>query len=246
LRYYALRHAEVLRVACFLKGLPDLSELSRITLWLRFFQIIGEVSMTDQPDNSYKFVPSEYNAAMQLFISVGVRALMEAQGGAYSLASRESVNQLPDYRDPPNDDQTPQGRLIEATFDGTISKSEIINGDFEGIVVDMARIAVELEAQISEAMIAHFVEESKRAGNLVSSEIAYDSIIEVLERIDFSFDENGSPNLSFIVAPEAIQSIRTLGKPTPEQQKRFDEIIARRKEEWDARRRNRRLSSRSD
>lgn len=202
--------------------------------------------MTDQSVNSYKFVPSEYNAAVQRFISTGVRALMEAQGGPYSLASRESVSQLPDYRDPPNDEQAPQSRLIDATFDAAINKSEITNGDFEGIIVNMSRIAVELESQISQAMIAHIVEEAERAGNLVSSEISYDSIIDALERVDFSFDESGSPNLSFVAHPEAIQSIQALGDPTSEQQKRFDEIIAKRKDEWDARRRNRRLSSRSD
>lgn len=201
--------------------------------------------MTDEPNNSYKFVPSEYNAAVQRFISTGVRALMEAQGGPYSLASRESVNQLPDYTDSSDDDQAGQGRLIEATLDAEIDKNEIINGDFEGITVSMSRVAIELEAQFSRAIIAHITEESERAGNLVSSELSYDAIIDTLERMDFSFDESGNPNLGFVAAPEAIQKIRALGEATPEQQKRFDEIIAKRKDEWDARRRNRRLSSRS-
>jgi len=202
--------------------------------------------MTDEADDSYKFVPSEYNAAVQRFVNTGVRALMEALGGPYSLASRESINQLPDYTDPPNDDQTSQGRLIEATFDAAISKDEIISGDFEGIIVSMSRIAVELEAQISQAMIAHITEESARSGNVVSSELSYDSIIDTLENVELSFDESGNPNLSFVAAPEAIQKIKELGNPSAEQQKRFDDIIAKRRSEWDARRRDRRLSSRRD
>jgi hypothetical protein len=200
--------------------------------------------MTDETDDSYRLIPSEYNVAMQHFITIGIRALMEAQGGPYSFASRESINQLPDY--PNTNDQVSHGRLIEATFDTTVSTDEIVTGDFEAIIVSMSRIAIELEAQISREMIAHIANEIERAGNVVSGELSYDSIIETLERVDFSFDENGNPNLSFVAAPQAAQQIRDLGAPTTEQQRRFDEIIAKRRDERDARRRNRRLSSRRD
>ena len=197
--------------------------------------------MTDIRDNSYEFVPSEYNAALERFMTIGIRALMNAQGGPYSLASRESVDQLPDYTDSPNADPS-QGRAIEPVFEDAISKDEITSGDFEGIVAIISKIAIEFERQISSAMMVHISESAKHAGNVVSGELSFDTINDMVENTHFSFDENGNPNISFVTSPDMVDKIKALGSPTAEQQRRFDEIIAKRRDEWNARRHNRRLS----
>jgi hypothetical protein len=68
--------------------------------------------MTKANDDSYELLPSEYDAAAQRFIGTGAKALMEAQGGVYSLVSKESMAQLPDYSLPLSDDDALRGRPI--------------------------------------------------------------------------------------------------------------------------------------
>jgi hypothetical protein len=200
--------------------------------------------MTDGHDFSYEFIPSEYDAATRRFISAGIRALMEALGGVYSLATRESMNQIPDSFPPPDDDRASRSRPIEAVSDVTASKDEIISGDFDSILVGMNAAAVELEGQISRAMIAHISENAARAGNVVSGEISYDAVLDMLEGFDFSFDGNGNPNLGFVTSRETADQIKALGEPTAAQWARFNEIIARRRAAWNARRSCRSLPSR--
>jgi hypothetical protein len=199
---------------------------------------------TDGHDHSYEFIPSEYDAAMLQFLSTGVRALMEALGGPYSWATREVMSQIPDSMPLLDDDGASHSRPIEAISDIVISKDDIVSGDFDGILVGMYAIAVELEGQISRAMVAHISENAVRAGNVLSGELSYDAITDWLEDLDFSFDENGNPNLGFVSTPEAAEEIRALGQPTPEQWARFNEIIAKRRGEWNARRNYRSLPSR--
>jgi hypothetical protein len=200
--------------------------------------------MANADNDSHEFLPSEYDAAAQRFMSTGVKALIEAQGGIYSLVSKESMEQLPDYSLPLSDDDTLRGRPIEASSVATINYDDVITGDFDSVLASMDSIAVEMAGQITQGIMAHISEICQRTGNVVTGELSYDTIADVLEHMDFSFDESGNHNISIVVSPEGAERIRALGEPTAEQQARIDGIIARKRDEWNARRGSRSLPSR--
>lgn len=108
----------------------------------------------------------------------------------------------------------------------------------------MDSIAVEMTGQITEGIMAHISEICERTGYVVSGELSYDVIAEALENMDFSFDENGNHNISIVASREGVERIRALGEPTAEQQARLDAIIARKRDEWNAKRGSRSLPSR--
>jgi hypothetical protein len=108
----------------------------------------------------------------------------------------------------------------------------------------MDSIAVEMTGQITSGILAHISEICERTGNIVTGELSYDVIADTLEHLEFSFDENGNHNISVVVSPEGAERIRALGEPTAEQQARLDEIIARKRDEWNARRSSRSLPTR--
>lgn len=200
--------------------------------------------MPNVDDETYEISTSEYDAAGQRFFNVGIRALMDAQGGVYSLVSKESMEQLPDYSVPLPDDDTVRGRPIEASSVVVIRDEDVITGDVESVVAAMDSVAIEMTDQITKGVLDHISEICASTGNVVTGELSYDVINDVIEKLDFSFDEEGNHNISVVVNPQSAQRLRTLGAPTAEQQARNDAIIARKRAEWNARRGSRSLPSR--
>ena len=200
--------------------------------------------MTDIDNDSYEFIPSEYDAAAERFMAIGVRALMEAQGGIYSLLSKESMSQVPDYSPSLPDDEISYGRPIEASSVATINYDDVISGDFDSILVVMDKIAAEMAGQITKEVFAYISEVCERFGNVVTGELSYDKIADAVEQINFTFNENGNHNVTLVMNPETLEKIRALGPPTPQQQGRIDAIISRRRDEWNARRGSRSLPPR--
>jgi hypothetical protein len=203
--------------------------------------------MANAEDASYKLLLSEYDSAAQRFFGAGVKEIMEAQGGVYSLVSKEPIEQVPDYSlDLPGGDAL-GGRPIEASSVVAINRDDVINGNFDSVLSAMYNVAVEMEGKMSKVIMAHISEICDRTGNVVTGELSHDAIIDIIEQTEFSFDEDGNPNLNIVPSsPEARERLRALGEPTAEQKARFDGIISRRRDEWNARRSSRSLPSRRD
>jgi hypothetical protein len=69
-----------------------------------------------------------------------------------------------------------------------------------------------------------------------------DMLNDMLERIEFDFDEAGQPIMPRVVIhPDVLERLKAI-EPTPEQLRRQAEILARKKAEHDAQKRTRRLS----
>jgi hypothetical protein len=203
--------------------------------------------MADTEEDSYELLLSEYDSAAHRFFSDWSRKIAEAQGGIYSLVSKEPIEQLPDYSValPGNGDLG--GRPMEASAVATFTLGDVVNGNLDSLLSAIYVMAVEMEAQISSAIIDHISDVSHRAGNVVAGELSHDKVIDIIEQLEFSFDEDGNPNLHIVVnSAEAREKLLALGEPTTEQKARFDEVISRKKDEWNARRRSRSLPPRRD
>jgi hypothetical protein len=202
--------------------------------------------MVSAQDEVCELVTSEYDTAGQRFLGTGVRALMEAQGGIYSLVSKESMEHLPDYSIPfpDEDDDVLRGRPIEATSLVVINYDDVINGNFDSVLSSMDRMAVEMANQISAVILAHISDICNKTGNVVTGKLSWDTIADAIEHMDFSFDESGNHRISVVVTEEGAKMLRSIGNPTADQRARLDAIIDRRRDEWNARRGNRSLPSR--
>jgi len=66
--------------------------------------------------------------------------------------------------------------------------------------------------------------------------------LEGLERIDIMFDREGKPMLpTLVMHPSMAEHVRSLPPITPEQQRAMDDLIERKRTEFNARRRYRKL-----
>lgn len=100
------------------------------------------------------------------------------------------------------------------------------------------RAAEQLETQFFEFMNKVTAE----AGQVVDAggrPFSHDLVLDMFEKLQIDFDEDGKPEMpTFVVDPKTYEK---LGEPTPEQMKRRDEIIERKRREFVARRRVRKL-----
>lgn len=134
--------------------------------------------MVTAEGENYELLLSEYDAAAQGFFSTAVKEIMEAQGGIYSLVSKESIEQVPDYSlDLPGVGALGR-RPIEASSLATIDRDDVVNGNLDATLSAMYGIAVEMEGQISRAIIAHISEICDVTGNTLTGELSHDAIID--------------------------------------------------------------------
>jgi hypothetical protein len=69
----------------------------------------------------------------------------------------------------------------------------------------------------------------------------WDAQLDMLESIEWHFDENGNHNIKFYCGTDAGKLVME-NPPTPEQGQKLEELISRKREEYYAKKRTRRLS----
>lgn len=69
----------------------------------------------------------------------------------------------------------------------------------------------------------------------------WEAQLEMMESVEWHFDENGNHNYQFYCHPDVGKKLAE-NPPTPEQEKRMEELIKRKRAEYYAKKRTRRLS----
>lgn len=192
------------------------------------------------------FALHEYDAAFSQFFGQTVRALalarspllnetqfMEVSG---TLGSRVRTREGVDV------ELEPGGVDMEVTADLKAVRA----GDFAVLHGEMNKAA----DRLAEGLAAFFVEGMSKVtegtGNVIDAggqELGFELIYEMLEKVDFSLDENDELVMpSLLMHPDQAEKLQELGPLTVEQERRMDELKQRKRDEALARRRPRRLS----
>jgi hypothetical protein len=84
---------------------------------------------------------------------------------------------------------------------------------------------------------------TEQTGNVVDAHgDAAEGLLAMLEKMDIAFDDDGNPSLQMVVSPSDAERVRRqLAEFTEDQQRRFAEIIVRKRGAYFASRRRRRL-----
>ncbi|MBN1219905.1 MAG: hypothetical protein JXM69_13330 [Anaerolineae bacterium] len=133
--------------------------------------------------------------------------------------------------------------VIEA--ESSINMDTIHNTEIE----DYVQFLAELATSSIQAFAPEFFKGLGEVTNAVGTSLdargkpfSFDMLNDALERLYIEFDEEGEPILpALVMHPMMVERIRNM-KPTPEQEKRHAEIMERKKTEYYAKKRTRRLS----
>ncbi len=148
---------------------------------------------------------------------------------------------------------TVDGEKKETTFDiiqskFTIKNDKIITEGSKALIPIANEIIGDLQNQLGNNILAKLEETTKETGNVVDGkgkEISPDLIFKALEKMQIDFDEEGNPYMpTMFVSPEMGKKI---GDKLPEwkkdrtHKKKVDDLMIKKKEEWDDRESNRKL-----
>lgn len=120
----------------------------------------------------------------------------------------------------------------------------LANGDLSSLFVALDDAARQEADAVAAALFASIDRITDMTGNRLDAggqPLSWDTITDALEMMEISFDENGKMDVTMVLHPDDVAKLEAAGPPSPEQEQRHMEVLARKREEWMARKRDRRL-----
>lgn len=110
--------------------------------------------------------------------------------------------------------------------------------DLDGFLTDLDSLAKSFADQLAKGMFEHIAEVTEAYGQVTdgTDRDLWETMLEAMEKVEFSFDENGNHDMTFVMSPELYGKVQD-NPPTAEQQQRAAGIVKRKREAWDASRR---------
>ena len=145
------------------------------------------------------------------------------------------------------------GSIDEENLESTTVKLEVKFEEVEKMNHEMVldkinRAAEEMASKMAKLFYERLTESAEEVGNVVSAggePFSIDLFFEMLEKIHVDFDEEGNPiQLMCPVNPKLLPSIAetiSQAKANPANDRRYEAIIERKREEWYVRESNRKL-----
>lgn len=194
---------------------------------------------SDRPPASNVFRLDEYDRAGQAFVSEAVKAIASAGSPILAMIAVENVEAIAVSRNTFDDGQILDHEPHKIASTLTMSISEGIAGNFDDIHSAIVQMADEYAAQLVPSMLSQLSDICDATGNVVSGagRPFWDTYLESLETIALSFEPDGTVNL-----PTMAVSNKANIPPQPDGfEERVGAIVERRRDEWMATRRTRRL-----
>ena len=190
-------------------------------------------------------VPEEYNLGASRWVSRTVDGLSRLLHPILAEIRREQVADLPRADEPIADDAnlaSPLFRAMKIEHQWTAAMDDALAFDVDAFLSQIYETADDFGGQLVSGMFEHISELCDQSGQTVnaSGRDIFDAMIEVLEKLDVEFDEEGNHNLTLVLHPNTAKQL--VGKkPTPEQEEKLKMLMERKREEDRASRRRREL-----
>ena len=134
--------------------------------------------------------------------------------------------------------------MIKYEKEIVIKKEEAINGGLEVYKIKSRDALTALKKEQEKDMIKTFSEAASGVGNVIKStkKDPLEKILEMIEKIDMDFDENGNPHpLALIVFDKNFKKELKRRIVNPEIRKKSEQIMEKKRMEWRDRESNRKL-----
>ncbi|GAB3584718.1 hypothetical protein GCM10027406_31600 [Leifsonia lichenia] len=193
-----------------------------------------------------RIAPDEYDIAGREWLASASRKLSHRIHPLLASVPTVTVAELPhdasDESDADTNRTSGNYRPIKVAYEWIVSVDTALNFDLDTFLSEVYGLADSFGSQLSSGFISFASDTAKAAGQEIdaSDKDIFDALAEMMEKLEFSFDENGNHNMSLVMHPDTAEKLQGR-QPTAEQSARIDDIIARKRKEWDASRRRREL-----
>lgn len=185
--------------------------------------------------------PSEYGTAASAWLSGAVDSWSRELYPLLASVRRERVADLtqPEEHAPETAElASPLFRGIKTEQIVTIDVQDALNGDVDSFLTMTFKLADAHGSQLMDGFLSHISEVSDTYDQTIDAKGRdfIDVIIDALETLDISFNENGEHNLTMVLHPDIAEKLQNT-KLTPAQEARIQQVLERSQEEWNASRR---------
>ncbi|MBN1314055.1 MAG: hypothetical protein JXA42_01260 [Anaerolineales bacterium] len=193
--------------------------------------------------NRVRFRIPPYDCAFNKFFALVVDGFIDTDP-LLSQIHRSPVKHMGPIRNVRGEEPLDQD-LPPIKGESLIKTTTIRETNFDEITIFFYEVAQEFRAELERGLLKCLNEVTHVTGQVINFKgkpFSPDMLNEILEKMPIDFNENGKPMLpTMIIPPEMETKLRGI-KETPEQRKRFEEIIAKKRIEFYAKKRTRRLS----
>jgi hypothetical protein len=213
---------------------------------------VSDDSTTDAPaDDRHEpiFRLIEYAVAERRFIGDTLEALARAQDPLLARIQVERTSRVPQTQITTDSGEVVEQQPVEIRTKLTQSPQDMIDGKLDNLLSSLDEAAKEYSDQFGK----HFYEELSRVteatGNVVDARGRpfFDSLYEMYEKVDLHFDDEGRIVQELHLNPANVEKWQKgWAEMTPEQHEKLAALVERKRQEFDARRRNRRLPRRGN
>jgi hypothetical protein len=192
------------------------------------------------------FALPEYGRAQMNFIGEGIRRLMEANDEVWARLRRaEPREAVPISQNTMPSGQVVQNEPLQIASKLAFTFEEIRSCDLDAISVQLDNAAEQSLSVVMPHFFAMLERTSRAAGTAWDAggrPFSHEMFLADLERLDLEFDDRGNPQMPTIVTgPDVARQILAMPAPTSAQLKAFQDLIERKREAFNARRRDRKL-----
>ena len=133
---------------------------------------------------------------------------------------------------------------FEASYE--IHVDDIRDTNVEVFIAAVCGVAEKYAEAMGKAFVHTISDVAEAVGNAIDAggePFTWDFFLDGLEKMEVPFDEDGQYRLQVLINPETWRLLQAV-EQTPEHEQRFREIMQRKRNEWDAQQRPRRLPRR--
>jgi hypothetical protein len=162
----------------------------------------------------------------------------------FSGIERDYTTHRGPIRNVPGDTPLDQS-MFAVSGESSISWDSIRNGKIDDYIQSLVDLSESQRKSLARHLFKNISEITDATGQTVNAKgqpLTVDLILDLLEKVEFGFDDDGNPQYPTLFLPSAaIERLKKL-EFTPEQEKRRQQIIEEKRARFNASKRTRRLS----
>ena len=196
---------------------------------------------------SVLFALPEYETAARRVAFAAVDALARARSSLLASIESETVEELHSFRVSTDASAPLHLEPIEIAGELELDIRPICDGKLEELLHALDALAGEQVRAVETGMFQRLSELTAATGNQVDAAgrpLTHELMLEMLDKMDIAFDDHGEAQLTFVAGPGLVAKLQALPEMTAEQQLAYDDLMARKRAQFDAGRRERRLRGR--
>jgi hypothetical protein len=186
----------------------------------------------------------EYESAVRDLMWLLTHQMMAAQSPLLAQIRKEEVGHVSSGQ-APGAAATGSSWPIELELPWSIQVDAMANADGEAWAAMIFEAADKGLSALMPQLFEGLDQACRKAGNVVDAQgrpLDHDMILDMLETIELAFDDAGRPQIPpMFTSPRTFEQLQRLPPPTAEQQARRNSIIEKKRAEFNARRRIRKL-----